>query len=142
MKESERTPRWMERLEIYGRALEKLTDVIDLSRQHQLNDYERDSLIKRFEFTFEMAWKLMMSYEKENGIGQILGSRDVVRHATALSLIDNGEAWMDMIDARNQTSHLYDENTVNDIVDDIIHTYHPLFEELQKQMKDITVKGE
>ena len=49
---------------------------------------------------------------------------------------------MDMIDARNQTSHLYDEDTVNDIVDDIIHTYHPLFEELQKQMKDITVKGE
>ena len=84
----------------------------------------------------------MMSYEKENGIGQILGSRDVVRHATALSLIDNGEAWMDMIDARNQTSHLYDEDTVNDIVDDIIHTYHPLFEELQKQMKDITGKGE
>ena len=142
MKESERTPQWMKRLEIYGRALERLTDVIDLSRQHQLNDYERDSLIKRFEFTFEMAWKLMMSYEKENGIGQILGSRDVVRHATALSLIDNGEAWMDMIDARNQTSHLYDEDTVNDIVDDIIHTYHPLFEELQKQMKDITVKGE
>ncbi len=56
-----------------------------------------------------MAWKLMMSYEKENGIVQIMGSKDVVRHAMAMTLIDNGEAWLDMIDARNKTAHVYDD---------------------------------
>ena len=39
------------------------------------NQFECDSLIKRFEFSFEMAWKLMMSYEKENGVIEFMVQR-------------------------------------------------------------------
>ncbi len=45
-----------------------MSAVVTLRRQRPLNEYENDSLIKRFEFTYEMAWKLLMSYEKDNGI--------------------------------------------------------------------------
>ena len=132
-----RQPQWKGRLATFGNALKKLEVVIELSKQRVLNDFEKDSLVKRFEFTYEMAWKLMMSYEKENGITQILGSKDVVRHAFSMSLIANGEAWMDMIDARNKTSHLYDEEMANDVIDDILYTYYPLLYELQEKMKQI-----
>lgn len=108
-----------------------------MHHQRGLNEFEKDSLIKRFEFTYEMAWKLMMSYEKENGIVQILGSKDVVRHALALSLINNGEAWLDMIDARNRTAHVYDDEMAADIVDEIVFTYYPLMVELRKRMEEI-----
>ncbi len=134
MEESERKPRWVQRLAIFTKALNRLAETVSLYNSRVLNDFERDSLVKRFEFTFEMGWKLLMSYEKENGINQILGSRDVVRHASSLMLIDNGEAWMDMIDARNQTAHLYDEAAMTDVVDDIVHTYYPLFVELRVKM--------
>ena len=87
------TPRWKERLMVFQNALNRLTEVVSLRNQRPLNEYECDSLIKRFEFTYEMAWKLMMSYEKENGVEQILGSKDVIRHANSMSLIENGEAW-------------------------------------------------
>ena len=137
MEGTEKSNKWIERLDIFSRALDKLSNVVTLSRQHTLNEYERDSLIKRFEFTYEMAWKLMMSYEKWSGISQILGSRDVIRHAAAQGLIDNGEAWLDMIDARNQTSHTYDEDMATDLADFIIHTHYPLFIELRKKMAEI-----
>lgn len=130
-------PRWKERLRVFGNALERLTVVIDLSRQRELNEFERDSLIKRFEFSYEMGWKLMMSFEKENGVTGMLGSKDVIRHAMTLGLVENGEAWMDMIDARNQTSHVYDEDTAADVADSIIYTFHPLLLELQVKMKHI-----
>ena len=119
----------------FQKAMVKLSDVVSLYQQHPLNEYERDSLIKRFEFTYEMAWKLMMSYEKENGVTSILGSKDVVRHAYNMTLIENGEAWMDMIDTRNQTSHLYDEQMAADVTDEIIHNYYPLLVGLQTKMK-------
>ena len=129
--------RWKERLTVFNNALSRLTAVIDLSKQRKLNEFECDSLIKRFEFTYEMAWKLMMSFEKENGVIGMLGSKDVIRHAVALGLVENGEAWMDMIDARNQTSHVYDEETANDVSDSIIFTFHPLLLALQGKMKQI-----
>ena len=132
-----RKPRWVERLQTYSSALERLADVVVLQQERKLNEYEYDSLIKRFEFSYEMAWKLMMSFEKENGIEGILGSKDVVRHAQTMQLIDNGEAWMDMIDARNRTSHVYDEQVAIDVADDIIKIYFPLLEELKHKMQRI-----
>ena len=41
-----------------------MAEVVELSKQRTLNQFERDSLVKRFEFSYEMAWKLMMSFEK------------------------------------------------------------------------------
>ena len=127
----------MGRLTIFKNAIKRLEEVIEISTQRPLNSFENDSLIKRFEFTYEMAWKLMMSYEKENGITELMGSKDVVRRAFAMSLIDNGEAWLEMIDDRNKTSHLYDEEMAEDVIDDILHTYYPLFLELQRKMEEI-----
>lgn len=133
----DRQPRWIERLSTFKSALKRLVEVIELSQQRKLNQFECDSLIKRFEFSYEMAWKLMMSYEKDCGILEIRGSKDVVRQAYCMSLIDNGDAWMEMIDARNSTSHLYDEEMASDVIDEIIHTYFPLFVELEKKMEEI-----
>lgn len=130
----ERKPKWHERLAIYKNAIDRLAEVIALSKQHPLNQFERDSLIKRFEFSYEMAWKLMMSYEKENGIVEVLGSKDVIRQAFKLSIINNGETWLEMVDARNKTSHLYDEEMATDVVDEIIYTYYPLLIELRDTM--------
>lgn len=134
----ERKPKWHERLAFYQNAIDRLTEVIALSKQHPLNQFERDSLIKRFEFSYEMAWKLMMSYEKENGITEVLGSKDVIRKAFKMSLVSNGEAWLEMIDTRNKTSHLYDEEMVTDVMDEIVYTYYPLLVELRDVMVKMT----
>ena len=133
-------PRWIERLTTFKNAIARLCEIVDIYKQRPLNSFENDSLIKRFEFTYEMAWKLMMSYEKENGVTELMGSKDVVRRAFAMSLIDNGEAWMEMIDDRNKTSHLYDEEMAEDVIDDIVHTYYPLFLELRNKM-DVLANG-
>ena len=137
MQNSEKEPRWIERLLVYCKALDRLSKVVNMSKQHPLNEYELDSLIKRFEFSYEMAWKLMMSYEKDNGFSELLGSKDVIRRAVSMSLIDNGEAWMDMIDVRNRTSHVYDEEMAIDVIDEIIYTLYPLFIELREKMTEI-----
>lgn len=132
------TPKWLNRLDTFKNAIRRLAEVIDLSNERKLNQFEYDSLIKRFEFSFEMAWKLMMSYERDNGVDELRGSKDVVRQAYRMSIITNGEAWLEMIDDRNKTSHLYDEDMASDVIDEIIHTYYPLFIELQNKMDEIS----
>lgn len=76
----------MERLAVFGNALERLTVVVDLSRQQKLNEFERDSLIKRFEFTYEMAWKLMMSFDDEDAAVDVTDSIIYTFHPMLLEL--------------------------------------------------------
>jgi hypothetical protein len=47
---------------------------------------------------------------------------------------------MEMIDDRNRTTHIYDEEMAADVIDEIIHTYHPLFVELENRMDQLAKK--
>lgn len=79
----------------------------------ELEDYRilRDSLIQRFEFTFETFWKYLKLYLQEKlKINLVLGSpRGVIRETKNTGLIDDRETTilLDCIDDRNDTSHSY-----------------------------------
>ena len=98
---------------------------------------ERQGLIQSFEFTHELAWNVMRDYFYYQGNAEIRGSRDATREAFKFDLIKNGEVWMDMIISRNKTSHTYDEDTANEIVENIITHYASLFNDFRKKMIEL-----
>ena len=67
-----------------------------------------DGTIQRFEFTFELAWKLARSILLYNGI-EAEAPRTVIKEAFKVKLIADGYEWIDMLEDRNKTSHIYDE---------------------------------
>ena len=128
------TPRWVQRLENYSKALLQLNTAIALSTQRTLSDLEKQGLIQAFEFTHELAWHVLKDYFMYQGNPDISGSRDAVREAFNKRLIEDGEGWMEMIKSRNQTSHTYNLQIANEIVEKIIHHYSLLFNTLLKKM--------
>jgi nucleotidyltransferase substrate binding protein (TIGR01987 family) len=58
-----------------------------------------------------------------------------VREAFKRGLLTDGELWLDMIDKRNLTSHTYNAELAQDMVNNIIHLYHPSFVALQFQLQ-------
>ncbi len=81
-------PRWEQKLNSYQKALRRLADVVNVAKTRQLNDFEADGMIQRFEFTFELAWKLMKSYAEYQGTDkEIMGSRDAIRWAYENKLV-------------------------------------------------------
>ncbi|GAL00502.1 nucleotidyltransferase [Nonlabens ulvanivorans] len=52
-----------------------------------------------------------------------------------MQLIKDGKVWMEMIKSRNKTSHTYNEETADEIFNDIIHLYHAAFKEFLEVME-------
>jgi nucleotidyltransferase substrate binding protein (TIGR01987 family) len=126
--------RWKQRLANYKKAFGRLDDAVLLSRQRDLSDLERQGLIQAFEFTHELALNLMKDWFDYQGNFQISGSRDATREAFRMGLIQDGEAWMEMIGSRNQSSHTYNLETAAEIARAIDARYWAAFRDLLDSM--------
>ena len=127
----------------YRKALHRLAEVVNVVKVRELNDFEADGMIQRFEFTFELAWKLLKSYAEYQGVDkEIMGSRDAIRWAFENGLITDSNVWMEMIKRRNDTSHTYDEDTASEVVDRIEDVYYQCFVYLFEKMKSLSSQTE
>ena len=124
--------RWQQRFSNYNRALAQLETFVE---PPALNEREQQGLIKAFEYTFELAWNTLWDLLGSQGNTTLLGSRDTLREAFRLGLIDAGESWMLMIQDRNLTSHSYNRATADAIAAQILNSYLPCFQQLSQRLK-------
>jgi len=127
--------RWQQRFANYKKALSQLTKFID---KGELNELEEMGLIHAFEYTHELAWNLLKDYLQDQGTQNITGSKDAVRNAFKVGLIEDGETWMEMIQDRNRTSHTYNESTAKAIATNITSRYFALFVEFCDRMENLS----
>ncbi|MDZ4239766.1 MAG: nucleotidyltransferase substrate binding protein [Hydrogenophaga sp.] len=73
------------------------------------------------------------------GYTGLIGSRDATRTAFKNGLIADGETWMDMIKARNQTSHTYNLAVAERIAQDIVQRFYPAFVALENTLRPLCV---
>ena len=129
--------RWHQRLNNFIAALKQLASAVTIGRQRKLSDLEMQGLIQAFEFTHELAWNVLKDYFEYQGNSQITGSRDASREAFRMGLISDGDAWMEMIQSRNLTTHAYNRPVADEIVRKTMDSYYPLFEELKSKMEGL-----
>jgi nucleotidyltransferase substrate binding protein (TIGR01987 family) len=123
--------RWKQRFDNYQRALRQLTLAVQLMEQRPLSELEQQGLIQTFKFTHELACNVLKDYLEYEGIQGLVGSRSTVREAFKRGLINDGEAWMDMIEKGNLTSHTYNLDLAAQMVSAIRYSYYPAFLALQ-----------
>jgi len=126
--------RWEQRFQNYLKAFALLEDAVLQDRAVGLSELQQHGLIQRFEFTHELAWKVLKDYFEYQGNTAITGSRDATREAFNKGLIEDGEGWMEMIKSRNKSSHTYNLETANEIVENVTKWYYGLFLEFKQKM--------
>ena len=132
--------RWKQRFSNYKKALAKLGEAVHLDTQRSLSELERQGIIQAFEFTHELAWKVMQDFFIYQGNTELRGSRDATRQAFSADLITDGDSWMEMIKNRNLTSHTYNEEISGEIYRNIVYDFYPLFLAFQEKMEQINAK--
>ncbi len=132
--------RWIQRLANYTKALKELQEAVCLSKERSLSKLEKQGLIQCFEYTHELAWKTLKDFLEIRGTINLFGSKDATREAFKLGLISQGDIWMNMIKSRNQTSHLYDEKTAEEIALAVIDSYFPELVILHTKLQELKQK--
>lgn len=102
----------------FQRALERFSEAIDQRdelEQRGYGDIVLDLCTKRFEFTFEMSWKAIKRGLDYLGI-EAAYPRVCFKEAYAIGLINDQDIWIDMIEQRNLSSHVYNQNEVRGLL--------------------------
>ena len=132
----EQDVRWKQRFANYNKALNQLSEGITNNGVNPASII-KEGIIQRFEFTHELAWKVMKDYLEYKGYQNVSGSRTATREAFNKGLLTRGQVWMDMIESRNNTEHTYNENILEDEFKNIVNNYFQVFIEFQSKMNSL-----
>lgn len=141
--EQETDIRWIQRYANFHKACGRLLEVTEADRfMDDLSELELEGLVQRFEYTFELSWKVMQDLLLYKGYEFMLGPNGTMKMAFEDGLISNHDGWRRMAKSRNTLSHVYDEQEVLPIIKLIYSDYAPLLKELDEKLVLLTQQSD
>ena len=128
--------RLSERIENYNKAFKLFEEMQSGYVADKNNNAYRLGLTQSFEIVCELGWKVLKDYLYVKGIVVHLPV-EVIKEAFQKEVIQNGQVWIDMIKSRNATSHEYNIDKVNIILEDISTKYYTELLFFKKMIEDI-----
>ena len=108
----------------FGKALKALEEALSQAE----SDLEVDGAMQRFEFTYELFWKLLRAYLQQEGI-VVNTPKECFKEAYGLGILNSEDIALRMVDDRNLTVHLYDKETSREVFDRIKSLYIAFYRE-------------
>ena len=121
--------RWEQRFMNYKKALARL-QAVQANELPSLSELEKEGLIQRFEYTYELAWKTLQDFLRYKGYIDFAGPNATLSLALQDGYITDADGWRMMKKSRELMSHTYDEGQADQIVSDIAGTFVHLLEQL------------
>jgi len=127
---------WKQRLENFERAFLLLKEAFKKDTA-EMSDLEKEGVIQRFEYSFELAWNKLKDYLIYSGVAfDQITPRSGIKQAFAAKIIKDGQTWMDMLEQRNLMSHTYDSKTFEAVFSNISQYYVIALEQVFTWLKE------
>ncbi len=103
----------------FRKALKTLDEALELAEREPANDIVISAVIQRFEYSFELAWK-MLKRQLEHEVPvparvDTFSYRELIREGIERGLLDDFEAWITYRSQRNLSSHTYNEHNAQQV---------------------------
>lgn len=103
----------------FEKALNSLEKALRRSTKAPEDEELRDACIQRFEYSFELAWKMLKRIlERLVGVSaevDAYSKKDLFRVGQEYRLINDCTAWFDYLEKRNLTTHTYDQRNAGEV---------------------------
>lgn len=128
--------RWIQRFDNYHKACQRVLEITESDRTvNNLSDLEMEGLVQRFEYTFELAWKVLQDLMKYRGYEFVQGPNGTLAQAFEDGMITDHDGWRQMARARITTAHTYNEEEVKEVAHDIYGKYASLLKDLDAKLE-------
>lgn len=104
------------------------------------NEFIRDSAILRFEFAFDLSWKVVKFYLEECQGIVCASPKKCFREAYKQGLLEFDNIWLEMTDTRNDIAHMYKESLADELYDKLpkfLNCFRSLLSSIEKEKKEI-----
>jgi nucleotidyltransferase substrate binding protein (TIGR01987 family) len=121
-------------LENYKKALKTLDDAMVSPPASEL---ERDGMIQRFKYCLEISWNSAKKILEFQGY-KVDTPRNIFRELARIGWINNPDEWIEFLESRNKTSHMYHEEIANElfgIIPSFLKASHDLLNVLEDNLK-------
>ena len=123
------------KLHSFNKALQSLKEIHIFYIEKPDQKVSQMALMKSFELAFELSWKTLQSFFKSQGYIEISSPKGIIKEAFNKDVIKNGQLWIDMLDARNRLSHIYNESMFKGIIKKVSKEYIQEIEKLYQKLK-------
>ncbi len=124
--------RWKQRFQNFEKMLGFLENAMKIKEPDMV---QKAGLIQFFEISFELSWNVMKEYLEAQGIMGMRSPRDTIKKAFEVELITDGHTWLQTLQNRNLTSHTYNEEMAEEVVQEIETVYYPILQNLYERLK-------
>ena len=129
---SGKTIRWKQRFQNFEKAFIQLKSAV--AELESLSDLEKEGLVQRFEYTFELAWKTIKDFLESKNVDAKF-PQEVIKKGFQYDIISDGEIWLEMMEKRNLMAYTYDEEIFKTSVNQISAYFFPAVKELYQFFK-------
>ena len=115
-------------LDLKLKEFQKTLASLEMALKEQKSDLVRDSVIKRFEYTFEIGWKTAKIFLSQKFGVDIFSPKECFREMRKNKLIsdEDTEVSLKMTDHRNEIIHTYNEDFSDEVCEKIKEDYFKL----------------
>ena len=132
--------RWQYRFANFSRAYALLQEANALHSENKLDQLGKEGMIRRFKHSVDLAWNTIKDYLEDQGLALLQRTpKDVIKEAVAAKLIERGDDWMNLIDARNEMSHTYDFKRFEAVIKQTDEKYLQCFGELHEKLAEADI---
>ena len=113
----------------------KAQAVFERFRKNLHGEQNQAGAAQAFEFCYELAWKIMKRFLATQGI-EAVSPKDTFRKAALAKIIDDPEVWFDFQEKRNLTVYIYEQKSLDAIID----IFEPFSAELNTVIYNISAQ--
>ena len=127
--------RWRQRFENFEKSFELFCRRQKEYEENLKGEVYQMAFVQSYEILTELSWKTLKDYLENMGYDKLAAPKQIIRQAFQAEIIREPDLWMEALERRNQTSHIYNPKILESVLKFINERFYKIVRDLYYELK-------